>query len=526
MQALAEVVEAPFAASREHFECLLGYLRSEEAMAMRVSGLEREMEERGRELMRRLLQDHLDVRGPGQAQGPVRAADGATRTRQRLQERNPESLFGTVEVRRTGYGAEGAHSLHPLDAELNLPPQLYSHEVERRVAEEVARAAFDETVCSVGKNTGAAVPKRQVEELARRAAQDFDAFYGQRLAQAEPPAAGAELVVTTLDGKGVVMRRADLREATRKAAERRVHKLSKRLSKGEKHHAKRMATVAAVYTVAPVVRSAEEVMRGLTGVGPVQDAAAPKPPRPRPRDKRVWASLEKDPQEVVTEVFEEAMRRDPQRQQRWVTLVDGDPTQLRRLRQHIGRLGLAVTIVLDIVHVAQYLWAAALAFCVEGSRERELWVAERLVEILRGRAGWVAGGMRRSATLRGLSSKQREAVDKCARYLLRYKAYLRYDQYLAAGLPIATGVIEGACRYLVKDRMDITGARWSLAGAEAVLRLRAVRASGDFDAYWGFHEDQEYQRHHVARYADGKVPAVEKPIRARPRPQRNLRVVK
>ena len=104
--------------------------------------------------------------------------------------------------------------------------------------------------------------------------------------------------------------------------------------------------------------------------------------------------------------------------------------------------------------------------------------------------------------------------------MLKYTAYLRYDQYLQQGLPIATGVIEGACRYLVKDRMDRTGARWSLQGAEAVLRLRALRSSGDFDAYWRFHEQQEYLRQHAARYADGQVV----PIRARQR--RHLKRVK
>ena len=110
-------------------------------------------------------------------------------------------------------------------------------------------------------------------------------------------------------------------------------------------------------------------------------------------------------------------------------------------------------------------------------------------------------------------------VDACADYLLKYASYVRYDRYLEEGLPIATGVIEGACRYLVKDRMDRTGARWSLHGAEAVLRLRALRSSGNFEAYWRFHEQQEYRRHHAAQYADGKVV----PIRGR---QRHLKRVK
>ena len=136
----------------------------------------------------------------------------------------------------------------------------------------------------------------------------------------------------------------------------------------------------------------------------------------------------------------------------------------------------------------------------EGSPEGEKWVRERLLRILQGHSSDVAAGMRRSATLRELSQTQREPIDKCANYILNHRDYMHYDQYLAAGLPIATGVIEGACRYLVKDRMEITGARWGLQGAEATLRLRAIEASGDFDDYWQFHLEQEKQLNHVMSY--------------------------
>ncbi|MDF1593140.1 MAG: hypothetical protein P1P89_16620, partial [Desulfobacterales bacterium] len=111
----------------------------------------------------------------------------------------------------------------------------------------------------------------------------------------------------------------------------------------------------------------------------------------------------------------------------------------------------------------------------------------------------------------------RKPVDACANYLLTYGPYVKYDHYLAKGLPIATGVIEGACRHLVKDRMEVTGARWSLTGAEAVLQLRALRSSHDFDEYWTFHESKEYERNHRALYAEGIVPPTLKPHSTRKR---------
>jgi hypothetical protein len=513
VSALPALQPDPFAAARAQFGALEAFLGSQEACGLTHSELERELETRGRELLRQLLQAHLEVRGPGEALGPVTGADGVVRDQPHRHGRGLETVFGEVQVERVGYGAEGVASLHPLDAELNLPPELYSLEVRRRVAEEAAKSSFDEAVQALRSATGAQVGKRQVEELVRRAAQDFDAFYRERY-ESRPAEETGPILVITADGKGVVMRREDLRGATRKEAERTRHKLRHRLSRGEKRHAKRMATVAAVYTIAPYVRTPEAVLGGLAP----QHGREP-PDRPRPERKRVWASLEQEPDAVLREAFREARRRDPDGRKRWVALVDGHEPQRDILKRLFRREGVHPRIVLDFIHVAERVWKAGRDFHPEGSAALETWVTHRLLGILRGRAPHVAAGMRRSATRRGFAGEARAGVDACADYLLKYAPYLRYDRYLREGFPIATGVIEGACRYLVKDRMDRTGARWSLLGAEAVLRLRALRSSGDFAAYWRFHEQQEYRRHHAAHYADGTVV----PIRGR---QRHLKRVK
>jgi hypothetical protein len=223
---------------------------------------------------------------------------------------------------------------------------------------------------------------------------------------------------------------------------------------------------------------------------------------------------------VIKEAFREARRRDPDGRKQWVALVDGNEPQLEILTKCFQDEGYHPMIVMDFIHVAERVWKAGFDFHQEGTQMLETWVTTRLRAILRGRSSHVAAGMRRSATWHGLSEQARTRIDSCADYLLKYKGYLYYDVYLRRGYPIATGVIEGACRYLVKDRMDRTGARWSLRGAEAVLRLRALRTNDDFDAYWRFHEEQEYLRNHVAQYADGQIP----PIRSRIK--RHLRRVK
>jgi hypothetical protein len=489
--------EDVFAMAREKLEELIRYLQSAASREATHSELEDVLKGQGLQLLRMLYQAHLDDRGPGTAAGPVKGADGVQREQERLHERGLSTLFGEVRVRRIGYGAKGADSLHPLDAELNLPGEEYSLGLRRKAAEQAATVSFDETVSYLGRETGKDVGKRQVEELVRRAAEDFDAFYATRSPGAK--AGTGSLLVISSDGKGVVMLPRDLREPTRKRAQTKAHKLEKRLSKGEKRHAKRMASVAAVYTVAPQVRKPEDVVRTLAPQHEKQQT-----PPPRPENKRVWASLEKTPEQVIEEAFREGRRRDPEREKTWVALVDGNQPQLKILKRLARRYKTRLTIVLDIMHVADYLWAASLAFHDEASAGRETWVSQRLLAVLQGKASSVAAGMRRSATLRRLSADQRKPVDKCADYLLAYKSYLHYHRYLARGWPISTGVIEGACRHLVCERMD-GGARWSLQGAEAVLRLRALRSSGDFDQYWPYHQRQEYQRNHVARYADGKV---------------------
>jgi hypothetical protein len=494
---------AAFSAAREVVDRMVEHLQSAEAMGKTHAELEEYVTEEGREFKRRMLQGHLDLRAAAEQLAKVTSADGEERKARRRLGRSLLSVVGRVNVWRLAYQAEGATALFPLDASLNLPPELYSHGVRRRVAEEVARGSFDEAVDALGRTTGAPVSKRQVEELAERAARDFDAFYEARpvndIEREDHP------LVLTFDGAGIVMRKVDLRPATRKAAEKKESDPrwpKKRLSRGEKRNRKRMAQVAAVYSIAPFPRTPEDIIRELR---PVQDAT-PKNRRPKPVNKRVWSSVAKEPMDVIREAFREAKQRDPDRQRPWVVLVDGNETQLQLVYLAAAEVGVQVMVILDVIHVLEYLWKAAYCFHKDGTAEAENWVTKRLTMLLRGvNASNVAAGITRSATLNGIA--RREAVDDCAAYLCKYRGILNYADALAKGFPIATGVIEGACRYLIRDRMDKTGARWSLRGAEAVLKLRALRAGADFNAYWQFHVRAEHQRHHASKYLGGVVPS-------------------
>lgn len=450
--------------------------------------LEQHLMVRSYDLMRAVMQGYLDRQAKQEERREsVIGAEGTLRRHVRERCRSLMTVFGDVQVHRLGYSARGTDSVFPLDAQLNLPLEQYSHGIQERVGEMVADASYEAAVEHITHHTGGHVPKRQAEAIAQGLVADFDNFYRQRKHAAPERSKSEELLgVISIDGKGIVMRHEDLREETQRRAEESSHKLQSRLSRGEKRNRKRMATVATVYEIEPHYRQAEEIM----------DPEAARPVAPKPLDKRVWASVQQPMSEVLDEAFAEAKRRDPSGERSLIMLVDGLTEQLRQVYAAIKRHGRQVTVIQDFVHVLEYVWDATWCLHEEGDPKAEQWVREHATEILRGKSSEVAAGMRRSATFRGLSQAQREPLDKCAEYLLKNRERLNYAQALEKGWPIATGVIEGACRHLVKQRMELTGARWSLQGAEAILRLRALRMSGHLYDYFAFHRRQERLRNY------------------------------
>lgn len=512
--AKSTVPDEMFSPAREQMETMITQLQSSEMLAAQHGNIEVFVQEQGRELQRRLLQAHLDLRASRERPVPVRGNDDVDRRYRRASGRPLGTVLGPVLVSRLAYQAQGVDGRHPLDASLNLPPELYSHGVRRFVGEHAAMMPFDDVVHELQTSTGAVVGKRQVEEIAVRAANDFEAFYVERRAANEVLERTDDLLVLTFDGKGIVMVPDALRPATKKAASKAVRKLVTRLTAGEKRNRKRMAEVAALYTVPRFVRTPVDILADL-GRKPNDEARRDRRARrPKVRNKRVFASVEHDPEVVIEEAFREAEARDPKHRRTWVVLVDGNKDQLALAKAAAKKRGIEVTIVVDLMHVLEYLWRAAHVFCAAGSESAEGWVQQRLMWLLQGRpAGKIATAMRQSARAANLADNELATVHDTADYLQDYAPYMHYRHAIAEGLPIATGVIEGACRYLVKDRMDRGGARWTLTGAEAVLRLRALRASGDFDAYWAFHLREELRRNHVERYADGCLPDPIRPLR-------------
>jgi translation initiation factor 2 beta subunit (eIF-2beta)/eIF-5 len=492
MTAHSALERDPFQAARDGFDETLEWLRGSGAVDHTL--LEEELGKRGREVLRRLYQAQFDELSKAEKSEAARTPipEG---TSVRTRSRQLETSFGRVCLYRLGYKVAARKTHYPLDERLNLPSEVYSHPLRRRIAEQARAVAWDGVVEHVDDTTGAHVPKRQAEQLTREAAKDFDAFYTQRPAN-DTLAAGA-LLVASSDGKGVRMLPKALREATRKAAEAdraaAVHG-DPMAKKKPRLHDKRMAIVTAVWEQQPQPRAASDIVSELQRAR--ERSKVRKPSLPRPQNKRISASVQKNLSTGVGEMFDELDRRDPERARGAVVLIDGDEHQQTAILHQGQSRGRKLTIVLDLIHMIHYLWLAGFALCHKNHAKTDAWVARHLLLVLSRPVADLLTAIQAAADAQHLSKGARKPIDKALKYFRRNAAFMGYSTFLAQGLPIASGVIEGACRHLIQDRLGITGARWDLPGAEAVLRLRALHTSGDWDAYWRFHQRQEALRNY------------------------------
>lgn len=394
--------------------------------------------------------------------------------------KNYLSIFGTVPIRRAYYWGQGADTgWCPLDAELNLPKQRYSYLLQEWGELLGVDSSFEQVTERLDTLLGLKFWTQGVQDVARTASADVQAFYEQKPAPEQ--STEGELLVATLDGKGVPIR----------PEGPRGRKL--RLGSGEKPNKKKEAVVSGVYTVDRHVRTAEDVIREIDDQGCVVPPEPPPPPRPRPQNKRVRATmLGKDA--AFAEVRRQLGQRDPKGTKQRIGLTDGAESLQERVLSELGGPS-GIVLILDVMHALTYLWAVSTVDHKDGTAEAARWVMHKLRLLLEGKVGYVIGGLRqRLGQAKGLNKSKRKALTKAINYLERNRDFMAYDVYLAQGYPIASGVAEGACKHLVKDRMERTGMRWTTEGAQAMLELRAVELNGDWRDLWRFHVAQQRER--------------------------------
>jgi hypothetical protein len=397
-------------------------------------------------------------------------------THRRLQRRTLKTVFGEIDINRMAYSCQGQRSIHPLDESLQLPERSFSYELQKRLIKAAIQGPFREATARILESSGFTIHNHSLEPLLIEAAVHFDDFYGQRAA--DPVSEAASLLVIAVDCKGIPMVKSEP-VRPRLGLARPLH------TGKEKTGKKKMATVAAVFAKAPFPRTPQTIIDNLFPAGAKPTNKQP----PKPEHKRVWASLTKGKPVVIEEVRQEVLRRDPDGHKTLVALIDGE----RALQMRVLKV-MKPTLILDLIHVLDRVWTAAHVFQPEGSAEAEVYAKLMASRILEGGVSQVVKGLRQTVTKRGLAGTHKKALLAVASYFHNNTRYMRYHEYLAAGFPIASGPVEGACKNLIKDRMERSGMRWTPGMAEAVVKLRSLYLSGDFDEYWSFHVAQDQLR--------------------------------
>lgn len=457
--------------AREEFDHLLAYLRGQAQEGATAYQVERDLFKQLLALGRMLLRLFFALCAQRSAQEVVHADTGERLPVHRHTRRRYVSLFGEIELERPYFWQRGRTGRIPMDETLSLPEDAYSDLLREHVDLLSAQMAYEGAAAVLEHLLGFRLSTSTLARLARRDAAAVVAFYEQQ--RPPQPDREAEILVLQADGKGVPMRPSEQGQQAKPPV---------RLGKGQKRTKKKEAVVTSLYTMEPRVRSAEDVIASFfkepqSGDRP-GDAQAP-----RPQGKKLWATLE-GKQTAFERLAEQAQRRDGAHVVHRVALSDGCAALQERFRAQFPRFEL----ILDFVHVSEYLWKAATALFDERDRAREAWVVARTRELLSGGHAQVV------AQLHQQSRRPDDVPAQVARYFEGHAEAMDYARYLARGWPIASGVIEGACRHLVKDRCEASGMRWSLAGAEQVLALRAVHVNGDWQAYHRYRRQRRHRR--------------------------------
>ncbi|MGB2984639.1 MAG: ISKra4 family transposase [Phycisphaerae bacterium] len=451
-----------------------------------IHAVEREIWTRVQELGRQALGRFIADQGDGDVGETFTMPDG--RVLKRLDEphtRVYQSIFGRYELNRAVYGTWEGQKIEfvPLDQRLQLPQSEFSYVLQDWDQVLGVEQAFSRVNETMGMILGFNQSVDSLERMNRQMARTVESFRSSR----PTPRVEEEgkIMVVTADNKGIPMRRpADQRP------------VGSHRKKGEKANKKQMATVGAVYTVDPKVRTAEEVVAALFHDEPQKK----RKDQPVAQHKRVWSSLsierDGDVRRGQDEVFhwmaEEQARRNPAGEKDIVCVMDGQSSLWEDRRRHLPLDN--VVDILDLLHVTPRLWEAAYLFHREGSDKASAFVRQRLLGILRGQVGYCVGGLRQMGTKGRLRGPKAKKLRQICNYLEKNRSRMCYDEYLAAGYPIASGVIEGACRYVVKDRMERAGMRWTVEGAQAMLDLRSTYVNGQWEEFQNYRITQENLR--------------------------------
>jgi len=454
---------------RADFERLLALVTSPEAHTATIDQMERSLFRQVLRLGYRLLQLFVMARVEAESHAPLLRSDGTVLPYHSQQPRGYFSIFGKLTFERACFYAQGQGGQCPLDEALSLPERCYSDLLMESAELLGVEGAYSKGLRTVARLLGLNLSELALETAVAEHSQSVKVYYAQKAPF--PSEEEGPILVAQADGKGVPMVR------------RETADLKPRRGKGDKKTRKKEAIATAVYTIEPYYRTPQDVINALFKKGD------PPPGRPAPQHKQVFASM-RGKEQALKRLASWARRREGEHICERVALTDGaEPLQ----RQVLAKLP-GFTLILDIIHVDEYLWKAGTAIYGETDPHRAEWVEAQMLDILSSRSDQVIQRLEDKAATLQWSSQAAKALRGVANYLRRNQPYMDYAEYLRRGWPIGTGVIEGTCRHLVKDRMELSGMRWTLSGAGALLALRAVNENGDWDDFHAFRRVRRHQR--------------------------------
>ncbi len=449
----------------------------------------------------------LSLYGPCDLGEQVELSDGHIVKRlANLHPRDYLSIFGEFFIERVVYGTREGQKIDytPLDTRLQLPKSKISYVLQdwtQAMASEMAYAQVNQTLERI---LGVSIYVNTLERTNRNLATSSDAYWDHQVEIT--PAVEQQIVVCSADCKGVVIRKT----GAEKQGNEVMAKPASIESPSAKAHCgkKKMAGLGAVYTVEPNPRTPESVLESLFSPPGHKSVDPLLTPRPKPLEKPVRASMHRDELDTLLparkEIFkwlgQEYAQRNPSGEQGGVLIMDGEH-KLWDLGEDY--LPSEVTERLDIIHASSYVWQAIQALHPGLSTSQYIpWVKPQVARLLQGNVKQVIRGFRWQATHKKLIGEAVKNVSSACTYFENQAHRMRYNEYLAAGYPIASGVIEGACRHVVVDRMERSGMRWIMNGAQSMLALRCIHINGDWDHFMAFHIEQEQAEIHLLTAAN------------------------
>jgi hypothetical protein len=407
----------------------------------------------------------------------LKNVEGVELKRHTKKSREYFSIFGNIDINRTVYWEKGYKTITPLDKQCNLPQSKFSYYVQDMLNSLSVNNPFTESKNHFRKFFNLTVHERQIQEMTGFVENEYEHYYlGKDIPEAETE---GEIQVLSFDGKGVPM------------IKKEAAKIKGRQGKGEKRQKKKEALVGVSYTIDANERSAEEIATNLIYPEEKQTNKSPEE-KNRALNIRRMASLKQEKSEVIDQILHDSLMRNKEEQRPTVVLIDGSLYLQKIVEKQLEQV--KHTLILDIIHVTEYLWIAGNTLHGENTKESTGYVFKSLIKILEGKVGRVIGGLKQIKTKQKLKGNKAKSIDKVVTYFSNHQDLMKYDEYLSVGFPIGTGVVESACKQVVKQRMEGSGMRWGLERAESMLLLRSIKTSNDWDDFQEFNTKQQKQK--------------------------------